>query len=203
MLAGPLFVVTVVAQAAVRDGFDLAHHPLSLLSVGEFGWIQITNFVLAGTLSLGFAVGARRALRPGRTRTWVPRLLGCFGLGLVAGGVFVADPALGFPAGTADAVPESFSWHGALHAAAPPLAFLALVAICLVVAQRFAALARPGASAWSVLVALACVVLSAWPGTTGAGARLFVAVTVGFTWLTSFALVLERQVRAGGTERSL
>jgi hypothetical membrane protein len=92
---GPVFVTTVAAQALLRDGFDLRRHPISLLSLGALGWIQVTAFVVAGLLSLAFAMGLRQVLHPGPAGTWAPALVGIFGLGLVVGGVFRPDPALG------------------------------------------------------------------------------------------------------------
>jgi hypothetical protein len=55
VVAGPLFVITVAVQALTRDGFDLRRHPLSMLALGEHGWIQVINFIAAGVLSLIFA----------------------------------------------------------------------------------------------------------------------------------------------------
>ena len=49
---GPLFYVVVVAQIVTRTGFDISRHPLSLLSLGDAGWIQITNFILTGLLAI-------------------------------------------------------------------------------------------------------------------------------------------------------
>jgi hypothetical protein len=74
--AGPLFVVVGLAQMLTRDGFDPLRHPLSLLSLGDLGWIQIANFVLAGGLFVACAVGMRRVMRPGRGGTWGPLLGG-------------------------------------------------------------------------------------------------------------------------------
>jgi hypothetical membrane protein len=91
VVAGPLFVAVALLQALTRDGFDLGRHPLSLLSLGELGWIQITNFVVAGLLSVAFAVGLRRVLHPGRGGRWGPLLVGAYGVGLIMGGVFVTD----------------------------------------------------------------------------------------------------------------
>ena len=54
VIAGPLFVGVAAVQMLTRDGFNLARHPLSLLSLGAFGWVQITNVVLAA-LALVFA----------------------------------------------------------------------------------------------------------------------------------------------------
>jgi Protein of unknown function (DUF998) len=140
VVAGPLFLVVALLQALTRDGFDPGRHPLSLLSLGELGWIQITNFVVAGLLSVAFAVGMRRVLHPGRGGTWGPLLFGTYWVGLIGGGAFLADPGAGFPPGAPAGAPEQLSWHGILHDAAHVLAFLALIAACFVLARRFAAL---------------------------------------------------------------
>src|SRR5215204_2504558 len=59
-------------------------------------------------------LGAGRQLRRGGgpVHRWAPRLLFVYGVGLVIGGLFVPDPALGYPVGTPDEVPDSISWHG-------------------------------------------------------------------------------------------
>jgi hypothetical membrane protein len=69
VVAGPVFVTVIAVQALTRDGFDPSRHPISALSLGERGWIQITDFVLVGAMSVAFAVGLRRVLRP--AATWV------------------------------------------------------------------------------------------------------------------------------------
>src|SRR5688572_7967802 len=69
-IAGPVFVLTAGVQTVSRDGFDLTRQPISMLSLGDAGWVQITNFILAGVVMLGFAVGAGRALRGGPSRRW-------------------------------------------------------------------------------------------------------------------------------------
>jgi len=194
VMAGPIFVLTGAVQAATRDGFDLSHQPLSLLSLGELGWIQIANFVLAGLLSLAFAVGVGQVLDGGPASRWAPRLLAVFGVGLIIGGVFVPDPALGYPVGTPDEIPDGLSLHGMLHAVAPPLSFLALVATCFVVARRFSTEHHRVAAAGTRVVAIACLVLSV-PVGPGFSWRLFAAVTLGFAWISAFAVYLLR--RAG------
>jgi len=60
VVAGPLFIVVALLQVLTRDGFDLSRHPLSLLSLGDLGWVQISNFVVSGLLSVAFAVGLRQ-----------------------------------------------------------------------------------------------------------------------------------------------
>ena len=79
IVAGPLFVIASLAQAFTRTGFDLGRHPISLLSLGSLGWVQIANFVVSGVLYLAGAIGMRDALRPGRGSTWGPLLVGAHG----------------------------------------------------------------------------------------------------------------------------
>ncbi|MFC7482774.1 DUF998 domain-containing protein [Luedemannella flava] len=82
-----------VAHAATRDGFDLTRHPLSMLSTGDLGWLQVATFVVSGLLLIAGAAGLRAAI-PSR---WAPRLLTVTGLGMIAAGAFPMDPGDGFP----------------------------------------------------------------------------------------------------------
>jgi hypothetical protein len=68
VVAGPLYIVVGVIQMLIRPGFDIRRHELSLMSNGDLGWIQISNLVLTGLLSIACAAGMRRVLksRPGR-----------------------------------------------------------------------------------------------------------------------------------------
>lgn len=187
LVAGPLFILVALIQIPTRSGFDLGRHPLSALSLGDGGWIQVANFVVAGALSIGFAVGVRRVLRSGRAGTWAPILLGAYGVGLIAAGVFITDGAYGFPAGAPAGLPDSFSWHAMVHGAAATLAFLSLTVACLVFVRRFAALRQWGWVAYSSATAVAVPVLSAWPDQNGASVRLAVATILVWAWVTALA----------------
>jgi Protein of unknown function (DUF998) len=68
VVAGLLFIATWLIQALTREGFDPIYHPLSLLSLGNLGWIQIANFVVTGALLVACATGMWRLLRPGACR---------------------------------------------------------------------------------------------------------------------------------------
>ena len=94
--AGPVYVLVGLIQVLMREGFDVRRHALSLLSNGDFGWIQTTNFLVSGALVLAGALGIRRALAPGRAGTWGPILLALYGVGLIGAGVYPADPAVAF-----------------------------------------------------------------------------------------------------------
>jgi hypothetical protein len=194
VVAGPLFVAVALLQALTRDGFDLGRHPLSLLSLGDFGWIQIANFVVAGLLSVAFAVGLRRVLHPGRGGTWGPRLVGAYGVGLIMGGAFVTDAGAGFPPGAPAGAPEQLSWHGTLHAIAPVLAFLALIAACFVLARRFAALGQRGWATYCVATGVALLGLMAWPDRDTVLVQLALAIVLGWAWISVLAARLLRDL---------
>lgn len=191
VVAGPLFVVVGLVQVLTREGFDLTRHPLSLLALGDLGWIQIANFIVAGVLMLAFALGARRSLGDGPGRVWAPVLFGLYGVGLVLGGAFTADPALGFPIGTPDGYPTEWTFHGTVHAFAAPLAFLALVAVTWVVARRLAWEGHRAAATWSRVIGVACLLLCL-PFGPAMSVRLFVGVALGFAWITAYGISLLR-----------
>jgi Protein of unknown function (DUF998) len=187
VVAGPLFVAVALLQAFTREGFDLGRHPLSLLSLGELGWIQIANFVVAGLLSVAFAVGLRRVLQSGRGSRWGPLLVGAYGVGLIMGGVFVTDAGAGFPPGAPAGAPEQLSWHGMLHAIAPVLAFVSLIAACFVLARRFAGLGQRGWAGYCVATGVALLGLLAWPDQDTVVVQLAVAIVLGWAWLSALA----------------
>lgn len=199
VLAGPLFVGITTVQAINRQGFDLRRHGISLLSLGDQGWIQIVNFVIAGLLSIAFAVGMRRVLRPGFGATAAPVLTAGYGVGLIVTGVFLVDAGTGFPPGTTDDVPPELSWHGTIHAIAPPSAFLMLIGVCGIFALRGRRHGRSGWSAYCLLTALASLLLVFWPG-GGGSVRSAVAVVITSAWMTALAsrLITELRVRRPG-----
>ncbi|HEX2180351.1 MAG TPA: DUF998 domain-containing protein [Actinomycetota bacterium] len=195
VVAGPLFILVAFAQALTRPGFVLADHPLSLLSLGNLGWIQIANFVVCGLLFAASAVGMRRSLA-GRGAVWGPRLMMVFAVSLIAGGVFVADPAFSFPPGTPAGAPDSLTWHGILHGVAPALGFTALVVATFVFARRFAALRQRTWMTASIVTGVLVEVLSLYPNVGGSPegrfGPLWVAMVLGFGWASALAAHLRR-----------
>jgi hypothetical protein len=203
VVAGPLFTAVAVIEMLTRPGFDLRRNDLSLLSNGEQGWIQITNFVVAGLLAIAGAVGIKRALHSGRGKMWAPLLLGLYGLGYVGAGLFVADPMNGFPPGTPTGLPTSASWHSWMHLASGSLGFLALIAACFVLARRFASLGERGWMAYSVATGI--VVLAAVAGISSGSQQaaviiaFFLAAVIGWAWISAVSLRLIAGSRAMAT----
>jgi len=166
MIAGPLFIIVSLILAFTREGFDLVRHPASLLALGHLGWIQIANFVVSGALFIALAIGLRRVLTSGVGSRWLPILFGLVGVAMIIGGVFVPDPALGFPPGAPAGVPNEMSWHSMVHGFAPILGFLALIAAFLILARRFRS---EGRHLWmwaSIVVGVATLVLTSLPNMT-------------------------------------
>lgn len=192
-VAGPFFVVVGLIQSFTIPGFDLTKHFLSLLSAGEYGWIQIGNFVVSGLLTLAAAVGMWRALDRGRMRTAGPILIGAYGLGFAAAGMFVADPALGFPPGAPEGFPDQMSWHGMMHGVAAIGSFLVLVLGCFAFAIRFAGFKEWGWVVYSVATGVIAFAMPSIPNPWG-GVFLFVASAIGWAWLFALSARLKREL---------
>lgn len=171
-IAGPLFLFTVLIQDYTRPGFDPRLDPLSLLSLGNWGWVQIVNFVLAGVLNLLYAIGLWRQLHTGRAGTWGPILIGAYGLGLIAVGIFRTDPSNGFPPGVPAATHPS--WHGAIHALGGLFVFVMLSAALVVFARLFLAWNER----WWAFYCLASAVLLLFIFFTGFSNAAFMARTL-------------------------
>lgn len=197
VIAAPLFAVVSLAQAFTREGFDLMRHPLSMLSTGDLGWLQITNFLLSGALTVMGAIGLGRALRGTPGGTWAPRLILVNGVAMAAAGVFVMDPGDGFPAGTPLGQPTTMSTGALLHMASGSVAFAALIAACFVLGRHFSRAGRPGFAAASRLSGLIFIVGDGWAMSGGyAGSlTLCVGVLTGMAWISVVAADRRATVR--------
>lgn len=183
VVAGPAYVGIGLALALTRPRFDLTRHPLSLLTLGDFGWAQTTNLIATGLMVMAAAVGFHRALRGSGRATMVAALLGLFGVGMLGSGIFPPDPMGGFPAGMA----EEASTSGVLHLAFGGIGFLALGAAALAAASWFAARGDAGTARLSrscgAVVIVGFVVGGALATSVVGVAALWLAVLVGFGWL--------------------
>ncbi|MEU9609055.1 DUF998 domain-containing protein [Streptomyces sp. NPDC048057] len=193
-VAAPLWAVVSLAQAATRDGYDLTRHPLSMLSNGSLGWLQIANFVVAGVLTVLGATGLRRVMRGRAGGTWAPRLMWVNGVCTVLAGVFVVDPGDGF-AGTPAGPPESLSGASYGHLAAGSLSFVALIAANFVLARHFSRAGERGPAVASRIAATALVLGNGWAMTGGTGGSLTLAVGAipAMVWVSAVAALYRRR----------
>jgi hypothetical protein len=186
LAAGPVFLGVAAAQILTCNGFDLTRHPISLLANGDLGWIQIANFVLTGSLVIAFATGLRRALNAQKGGTWGARLLTIFGAGLVLSGVFVADPANGFPLGTPDLV-STPTWHGILHGVGA-LGVDAFAIACLVLARHFHTRRSRTWTIACIATGLGLEALLADPTAAMMSVRMAAGGVITYTFLAALAL---------------
>jgi hypothetical protein len=193
-LAGAVFVGSIVIQGLTRRGFSIAHDDASLLANGPLGWIQVATFLVAGAMTIAAAAGVRRAL-PSR---WAPALLGLYGAGLMAAGVFRADPADGFGPGAPAGKALHVSWYGDGHLVAASIGFIAVITACFVIARHLSRAGHRGLAVYSRITGAAF--LAAFAGvTTGSSSPAIVlpfyaAVTAVFTWLAIVSVHLYRRV---------
>ncbi|WP_227984344.1 DUF998 domain-containing protein [Nocardia spumae] len=150
VIAPLLNIVVIHALGAIRPDYNAWVVPDSNLELGPGGWMQITNYVVTGSLLLAFAVGMRRLPRTGRGATWGPLLLGSYGLTFVAIGPVLPDPSLGYPPGAS----EALTVHGAVHSLLGLVQFMSLTAACFVLARRDDALESRGWYRYSVATGL-------------------------------------------------
>ncbi|TDB73204.1 DUF998 domain-containing protein [Micromonospora sp. KC721] len=188
-LAGPVFFASAIIQMLTRAGFDITRHPISQLATGDLGWIQITTFVLAGLGGLALAFGIKRTLTDGTGRRALPVLVGIFGVGLIAAGVFTMDPEYGFPVGTPDEPAAQMSWHSVVHSAAAAVAFTALAIAAIVLTVRHV---RRRAVLPAVANGAAALVLLLPMSPDHMSIQIAVNGLVAFTWTTVLALWLRR-----------
>lgn len=151
-VAGPFFLGSVLVQDYTRPGFNPRIHPLSLLSLGGWGWVQVVTFVVAGLLYVAGAVGLRR------TTLWGGVLVGAFGVGLVGAGMFRTAPGWGYPLGAPAGVPESSDVGYVLHGVSFGVVLVSLIAGSFVFMRLFA---RRGERGWAVYCGITGVVLPA------------------------------------------
>lgn len=195
ILAGPLYLVTGLLLAVTRDGFNLGEHALSLLMLGDDGWIQRTNLLVSGLVCAVAAIGFHRAMNRTATQSrWAPLLVAGFALGLVGSGTFAPDPVGGFPPG-AESEPTI---SGLLHLGFGAFQFVCLTAACLVTAHW---MARRGDAGWrrystgsGVVILVGFIggaALAQFP--IGVG-LLWLAVVAGYAWLAATSIYLWRTV---------
>jgi len=198
--AGVVYLALGLLQIVFREGFDVRRHALSLLSNGDYGWIQIANFLASGVLVLAGAIGVRRLLKGGRAGTWGPLLLILYGIGLMGGGIFVADPGRGFPPGTPDTARMTTS--GLLHFGFGAIGFYALIAACFVFARRFTAEGRRGWAIYSAITGAGflCAFAAIASGSAAVSVMLGFYTAVAWIWIWHTAVMMKMDFEA--TQRS-
>ncbi|MCO1661166.1 DUF998 domain-containing protein [Pseudonocardia humida] len=178
-----VFGVVSLTQAATREGFDLTRFPLSALSNGDLGWVQITNFVVSGVLAVAGAVGLHRVMRGTPGGTWAPRLVAVWGIGLILSGPFVLQGGGGFPVGDPGVPGMTVGTIG--HLVVGTVAFAALIASCFVLGRHYARSGERGMALGSRASGSAFLVGDLYSMAGGPAGALVLAITA----LTAMAWV--------------
>jgi hypothetical protein len=214
-VVGPvLFVLVFTVLGAISPGYDPMRQFVSLLSLSDWGWLQVASFLLTGLLVVASAVGLSRVLATGIGARWAPIGIGLAGLGLVVAGIFSTDPLQGYPPGAPLGLPLTASWHAALHLVGALLFFGGLPFASIVLARRFASGGEYGWAIYSLTSGIGMflfnLVTSASPGTVGmfpevAGLLQRISIVLGLAWLAMVSLRLVRgtTTAAGDVETSV
>jgi hypothetical protein len=194
--AGPLFLLTAVAEGATRADYDPLRHPVSSLALGPPGWVQVANFSVAGALYLGYAVGLWRAPRTVVGTRIGTILIGAAAVGLLGAAAFLTDPVSGYPPGTPSAAAD-YTTSGALHDLFSAPTFLGLPAAGFVFGhwfrksgnRRWATYSSGSAVMMLVFFGLASAAFNQVPVLVSIGGLFQRAtVAIGFAWLTGLAI---------------
>ncbi len=162
---------------------------MSLLSLGDWGWVQVVNFVVAGLLIIGGGIGLSRTLGVGRLSRSIGVLVVLLGVGLVVAGVFVTDAGAGFPAGAPAGAPV-MSWHGAVHEVGFLITQLAFLAAGIVLAVKFARDRRRGWGGACIAAVAAAVLVAALGDPETLAIRLVISSTIELGLISAVALAL-------------
>lgn len=199
LIAAGIFNVVAIVESILTPGYDAWQQSISALSLGQWGWIQISSFFLLGITILSTVSAWRKILAGGIGAKVYPVLTFLTGASLILCGIFRQDPAPGYdPENRALTVP---TLTGLLH-----LLFAAIGALCsitslFVMAKRFAH--TPFWKSWSTysflmaLIMIACIsVYGVWSTKSEGYAGLFerIGLLVVPVWALSFLARLERGV---------
>ena len=174
--AGLLFFIIPTIEVFRRPGFNIERHAISMLSLGEGGWIMKAVFLTCGVLTLMCALGIYMELARGRGGLVAPLLIGAYGAGLLLAGFFDAPAGLGFPPGTPDDQAPIMTTSATLHSVGFMVAFSALIVSCFVFALHFLHEQQTIWAAASLVTGLAL------PALIGLGVSMIVAPGIAFYW---------------------
>lgn len=176
-LAGPLLVFVLLGQALWREDYDAGADPISSLSLGAHGWVQIATFVVVGALVAAFGAGVHSLREHGTAVRAAGAVLVVMGGGLVGVGVLVTDPV---------------AWHGRWHDVATGVAINAGLVAVVVLSVAWWRGGRRRPALHGLATAVVCAALG-WSGDPATIALRHTGVVVVLAlWLTTTALVLLR-----------
>lgn len=191
VVVGPFYLAFGLILALTRPGFDLTRDALSLLLIGDLGWLQWVNLVLSGLMSIVAAIGL---LRTPEWATAAAALVGAYGACLVLSAVFPPDATENFPPG---ATGGALTTPGMLHFVFGAVGFVC-VGVAAIIAGSWFRRHRSQGAMWSRIAGVVIIVafltggaLSAFPGGIG---LIWITVIVVWTWLALTCIAAYRAI---------
>lgn len=124
MIGPVMFTVLVIIESLLRPGYSQIHNFVSDLGIGKYSFIQNTNFILFGSLSVIFAAGLKVTLPEGnvysKMSVWATVV---FGFAIIFAGI-----ALITTGSTSESSSQNF-----FHVLSSMIAFLSIIAAQLFV----------------------------------------------------------------------
>lgn len=190
LVAGGLFVAVTLVEIFARPGFNIRTHAISMLSLGERGWLMQGLFILSGLLTLAAAVGLFNVAAGGIGHAIGPLLVAAYGLGLILAGFYSAPAGLGFPPGTPDDMQPVMDREATIHSIAFMLAFGSLILACFVFAVSLYLGGSTGAAMLSLLAGVSLPALIALGVTSRLppGIAFYIAAVLAWVWLAGILL---------------
>jgi len=191
VVAGPFYLIFGLVLALSRPGFDLTRDALSLLLIGDLGWLQWLNLVLSGLMTIVAVIGLLRTPEWSRATA---ALVGVYGLCLVLSAIFPPDATESFPPG---AEGGEFTTPGLLHFVFGGLGFVSVGVAAILAGSWLSRRSARGAS-WSRVAGVVIIVafiaggaLSALPGGVG---LIWITVLATWAWLAMISIAAYRAI---------
>jgi hypothetical protein len=128
MIGPVVFVSVFTVYGWVYPGYSWTGMFVSELALGPYGWIQVLNFVVTGTLVLVFGRGLAAYFSTGAASRAGPVLVQGIGVSLIASGPFTTDSSAMF---------NPTSTHGVVHGVFGAFFFTFAPISCFVFYRRF------------------------------------------------------------------
>jgi hypothetical protein len=144
ILAPAIFVSVFTVEGIFRSGYDPLKMYISALSLGNRGWIQISNFILLGLLLFIFTLGLSKEFQTGKASRGGIITLYIISVLFLISGPFVMDPT--------ETPADQMSVHGLIHGLSGGIVFTLMPIIIFIFLRRFVSDANWQSFRWWTLL---------------------------------------------------
>jgi len=129
ILAPAIFVGVFTVEGVLRSGYHPLKMYISALSLGNRGWLQISNFIVLGLLLFIFTLGLSKEFQTGKASRGGIITLYIISVLFFISGPFVMDPK--------ETPADQMSVHGLIHGISGGIVFLLMPIIIFIFLRRF------------------------------------------------------------------